>query len=238
MTLLKAANSPGSATHSYAFTRPQHRESEDRPNKPIEAKTTVSTGPARDTNLAKEEHFLDQIAALEKALTEKDKAIESAKAVGFEEGAKAGQKAAATQSEEALDLLKTSLADGSTTLKEQLEGKVDLALDLARTILRRILGEDHEMPTHVIGTARHWKQELAEGSVLRVRVCADDFPDQAALDGLQAELPNIEIIPQPGLKPGACQFDLKLGTLDASIDSQLSKAEGFLAETLHPAKAR
>jgi flagellar biosynthesis/type III secretory pathway protein FliH len=81
-----------------------------------------------------------------------------------------------------------------------------------------------------MSTAQHWKNELAEGSILRVRVSSDDFTDQSSLDALQAEFANVEVVPQLDLKPGACLFDLKLGALDASINVQLEKAEEFLLQ--------
>ena len=237
MSLVKAANTSSPATQSFEFTRVLHKAPSEAESKPIEAKAAVNAAPAKDKSLAKEAHFLDRIAALEKALGEKDKAIEAAKATSYQEGLKAGKKEAETKTDEALKLLEGSLKQGSKVLHEKLDGQVELSLDLARTILRRVLGDAFQMPAHVLSTAQHWKQELAEGSILRIRVSADDFTDQSSLDSLQAEFANVEIVPQLDLKPGACLFDLKLGTLDASIDGQLEKAEAFLLQAATNAEA-
>ena len=237
MTLLKAANSRSSATRSYEFTQPVRPAAVEVKSQPIEAKAAIGTSPVQDSSLAKEGHFLEQIAALEKALSEKETEIKAAKEAAYEEGVKAGEKAAASKSDEALELLKASLSTGVKTLKEDVEDQVDISIDLARAILRRILGQERDLPAHVKSTAQRWKAELVSGTVLRVRVAADDFGDQTALDALQNELGNIEIVPQLDLKPGACLFDLRLGTLDASIDGQLAQAETFLAQTDQPAEA-
>lgn len=237
MSLVKAASFTGSATQSFEFTQPARREVSEAVSQPIEATTSVGTAPAKDTSLAKEGHFLDQIAALEKALREKDKDIEAAKEAAFEEGMKAGEKAALSKSDQAFELLKGAITQGSRTLEQKLEAEVETGVDLARTILRQILGDANELPSHVTNTATRWKQELAAGTILRLRVSADDFTDQDALDALQETFGNVEIVPQPGLKPGACLFDLKLGALNTSIDHQLAKAEELLEQSANQAEA-
>lgn len=238
MTLLKAASSPAPSSESYVFEQPKPDESLESSSTPLGAKTTVGTAPAQDKSLAKEAHFLDQIAALEKELADKEKAIEDAKKAAYDEGVKAGEKSATSKADEALELLKASLEKGAKTLEERLGDQVDLSVELARTILSRVLGDAYLLPSHVTSTAQHWKQTLSSGSILRVRVCADDFADQAALDALQNMLPNVEIVPQLDLNPGACLFDLKLGTLDASIDSQLAKADALLDQNPQAAEVQ
>ena len=237
MNLVKAASFTGPATQSFEFTRPERRETAEPVSQPIEAMTSVDTAPAKDTPLAKEGHFLDQIAGLEKALREKEKDIETAKAAAFAEGKKAGEKAALSKSDQALEFLKGAITQGSKTLEAKLEAEVETGVDLARTILRQILGDANELPSQVTNTAARWKQELAAGTILRLRVAADDFTDQDALDALQETVGNVEIVPQLDLKPGACLFDLKLGALDASIDHQLAKAEELLEQSADPAEA-
>lgn len=230
MTLVKAAHSPSPSSQTFVF-EPQERSADaETTSQPIAAKTAVGAAPTQDKSLAKEAHFLDRIAALEKALAEKDEAINLAKTQSYDEGLKAGEEAAAATSEKTLELLKISLESEAKTLKERLEGQVDISVEMARTILSRILGDSDALPSHVARTAQHWKQRLSDSSILRVRVSADDFEDQAALDALEESLPNIEIVPQLDLKPGACVFDLKPGTLDASIDHQRAQADSFLAQ--------
>ncbi|MEP1422312.1 MAG: hypothetical protein ABJK59_11135 [Erythrobacter sp.] len=231
MTILKAANSPEPPSESYVFEQPKPDESQESSSIPLGAKTTVRTALTQDKSLAKEAHFLDQITALEKELADKEKAIEDAKKAAYDEGIKVGEKSATTKADEALELLKASLKKGAKTLEESLGDQVDLGVDLARTILSHVLGDAYLLPSHVTSTAQHWKQTLCSGSIVRVRVCADDFADQAALDALHETLPSVEIVPQVDLKPGACFFDLKLGTLDASIDSQLAKADTLLDQS-------
>ncbi|MEM1051304.1 MAG: hypothetical protein AAGI28_04340, partial [Pseudomonadota bacterium] len=65
MNVVKAAKSPGSSTGTYTFARPVREEPVEIVSKPIETKAAVGKAPIQDLSFAKEEHFLDQIAALE-----------------------------------------------------------------------------------------------------------------------------------------------------------------------------
>ncbi|WP_298303612.1 hypothetical protein [uncultured Erythrobacter sp.] len=238
MSIVKAAHSTNSVTQNYEFSAPVRDLPPEAVSKPIEAKTAVGVAPSQDQSLAKEDHFLDQIAALEKALSEKEKEITAAESAAYEEGFKAGKKAADSKSEEAIELLKASLSQSEKGLKESLNNQVEAGIAISRAILGNILGNRFEMPAHVVSAATHWKSELAAGSVLGLRVSADDFPDKGALDALSQEFPSVEIVSQSDLKSGACFFDLKLGSLDASIDRQLGSAIGFLDRAVQSPEQR
>ena len=197
-----------------------------------ELKPAINAGSSPQKAVAKESHFLDRIADLEEALKAREKELEEARKKAFDEGQKTGEAAASRKSEEALALLGQAAEQGVKSLEAKLDGQIETSVEIARALLRRILGDEAELPWHVAETARRWKSEIAGSSLIRLRVSAEDFPDESELADLAKSFAGTEILAEADLARGSCLFDLKLGTLDASISRQLDNAEALLDQPL------
>lgn len=153
-----------------------------------------------------------------------EKACEAARAEGREEGLKQ----ATARDGERFELLRDAIERASAGCAATIEQRADLAVMIARAALQRVFGAHWQHAGMVEAVIRHDAQQLAAGSIVRVRVSADDFADAAALADLAAAH-GIEIERDGQLESGACLFDCTLGIIDASIPIQAHAVDELLA---------
>lgn len=179
-------------------------------------------------SVAKEKHFIDRISELEDTLEKSKQALDDAKTVAYEDGVKAGKAAEERDHKQALEALQKAIAENSKTIETKLNDTMDTSVTIAQAILHRILGDQAALPEHVLQTAQHWRQELTGSAILQIRVSGEDFSDEEALARLEQQFAGVQVRVDPSLPMGACFFDLKLGSLDASISRQLENANAFI----------
>lgn len=239
MSLVKSANPAAQTSKPFRFlgrpsTQAVHQETTAaRHANPSADASESDLRPARPSpdpqrSIAKESHFLDRIKDLENALEAQGEELQRAKSQAYEDGLKAGIEASQVQSQEALTLLREALEGCSVTLSAKLDSRIDVSLALATAIVQRILGDEERLPEHVLKTALRWKDELAATCIIELRVSAADFPDSDALAELQNAFSPLQVVADERMRQGACVFDLKLGSLDASISRQVQNAAAFL----------
>jgi flagellar assembly protein FliH len=151
---------------------------------------------------------------------------------GRRDGMAAGQQAAAAAVQPVLDNLAASLSDLASVrarLRAQAEADVvKLAIAIARRVLRREIGVD---PEALGALVRHAIERVNTRDLARVRT----HPDHAAalrqiLDARRAA--GVAIESDASLPPGSVLFETAMGTLDASVDTQVAEIERGLADRL------
>ena len=186
--------------------------------------------PGRKKTIEDERLVLSRrVTDMEQALRAADERAAADHAAAFEEGRRQGRAQAEKQDAERLALLRISLQRARENAIQALEAKQGLAVDIARATLGQILGRESSFTAMVTETARHWKAKLADAAVIRLRVSENDFPDESVLKELGADIGNLEVTADSELAPGACVFDLQLGTVDTSIPLQAARADAVLA---------
>jgi len=159
--------------------------------------------------------------ALTAAATEQERATAAALARGKEEGLAAAQSADA----ERLSMLREAVGEAIGRIESRFAEERDIAIEIAHSALDRIFADTTQYRPMVVETARRNAAKLMRGTILGLRVSATDFPDADSLTALPALGIGIQAEADPSLGPGACIFDLTLGTLDASIPNQVAVVE-------------
>ena len=150
---------------------------------------------------------------------------------GYQEGMKAGGQAAAEALQPVQEELARSLGEIAglrARLRREAEADlVKLALAIARRILRRELSVD---PEALMALVRHAIERVNGRDVSRVRT----HPNHAASirHYLAQQQTAVTVEPDSALAPGAVVFDTAMGTLDASVDTQLAEIESGLMDHL------
>jgi len=152
---------------------------------------------------------------------------------GFSEGQAAGRQEMTAQIESMANTLALTIEE-LTGLRQRFrheaeEDIVALALATARRILHRELTVEPEALLGVVKAALE-KIELRE--VHRVRVSRQDAPlVEQCLEKMG--LPHrVEIVADPNLQRGAAILESSRGTLDASLETQLSEIERGFADLM------
>jgi type III secretion protein L len=174
--------------------------------------------PAPDPELVA---LREQCLALEVALAEREEAItavaEKAEAA-WQDGEAAGREAGRAEADErradALALLEDASDRACAELAERLQGMDGLAALLARTCLDRLFGDPGARADIVRDLIRHQVDSLRGEAVVEIRVSAEDFPTDTAIEG------SAGIVVSDALASGDCAIRLRLGTLEAGLDQQ------------------
>lgn len=173
----------------------------------------------------------ERVAQLEAAL---QRDVVHARECALREGEMAGRDQARAELQPVIERLNKSLAEIAgirARIRSESERElVDLALCIARRILRRELSVD---PDAVQGLVRAALDKVQGREIRRVRV----HPDFLVVVRRQLELTGImavaEVAADPGLHPGDVVVETRVGDLDASIDSQLKEIERGFADRLN-----
>ena len=181
--------------------------------------------------VAKEADLVARISDLEDVVAASASALEDAKAQAYEDGKAEGLATADKFALEGLERLQEACAQAQGNLISELQSHVDLAIEIAKALIQRVLGDDAQLPSHVIQTAAAWSERLKQTTVLRLRVSLIDFPDEETLTELGGRVTPIQVEADPALETGACVFDLQLGQFDASLPTQLKTMAAFLDDT-------
>ncbi|WP_332819472.1 FliH/SctL family protein [Sphingopyxis sp.] len=179
--------------------------------------------------------LLAQIDEMEAAVRAAQGRHEAECAEARERGREAGFAAATTREQERVDALKGAIGEALATLERKIDSERDLAIDIARAALDRIVADPSLYHGLVTETARRNAAGLQRSSIVGLRVSVADFPDANALAALPPLGNHVKVEADPSLEPGACIFDLSLGSLDASIPRQLAAIEGALEQAYRKA---
>jgi flagellar assembly protein FliH len=164
--------------------------------------------------------------------------IERERAQAFDSGREAGRNSAQQELQAPLERVARSLDELASCRaryrKETEREVVQLALEIARRILRRELTID---PEAVLGLVRAGLESVSLREVLEVRL----HPSHAetvrlCLNKLGAPA-GLAVIADPHLEPGAVLVETRRGGFDASADAQLEEIQRGFADLLEQSDA-
>jgi flagellar assembly protein FliH len=189
-----------------------------------------ASGPA-DPHEATLARLRDRVEALEAALEEAASAGEVAVEAALEKGREEGRHAADELGAERLEALREQVAKASQACLAQLDGKGDMAIEIARAAIHKILGEGSPRAALVEEIVRNAVAQIAGGTIVAARVSGKDFTSDQELAALARELGAVRIVRDNKLPAGGCELDLTLGTIDASLGVQLAALDRELDES-------
>ncbi|HUI55973.1 MAG TPA: FliH/SctL family protein [Bryobacteraceae bacterium] len=175
----------------------------------------------------------DEVSQLRAKLAEHEQQVRQAHDAGFRAGEIAGRQNLEAEVRTVIERLAAAIADIAATRAETIRraeaDMVRLSVEIARRILHRELTVDAAAVKGLISAAL---QKLQSQEVYRVRV----HPDQekavrSCLDQL-GRGQSVEVISDPVQLKGGAVFEVASGSLDASVETQLSEIERGLTDQL------
>jgi flagellar assembly protein FliH len=172
-----------------------------------------------------------QIADLRHQLHEAEQAAETRIREALERGRDEGKEQAESGERLRLEALGNALGGIGREHGERLGDCELLALQLARTAMSRIFGEDEgRLAGQVSATLRHHLGRVQPELVVGVRVSPEDFPDEAGFAALAQEHRAVALRKDPDLASGECEIDLKLGRIDIGLAGQWQRLSAYFDE--------
>lgn len=146
---------------------------------------------------------------------------------GFSEGQQAGLREMQAQIDEASRKAETIIRDAkyqSNELQYTAERQIiEIAISIARKILKR---EIEENPMTILPVVKEALQKVMDQDLIVLRVNPEDTEmlkhAQRDLQQIIGGEKQLSIIADQTINPGGCMIDTSCGTVDASIDNQLS----------------
>ena len=152
---------------------------------------------------------------------------------GFSEGQNIARSQAQAEAQPVIERLSRSLVEISSLrprLRREAERDlVKLAIAIARRVLHRELTLD---PASLEGLIRVALEKLESRELCRVRVHPDQEETLRSLLERFSNSHSVEVIPDKTLSPGDVLLETPHGTIDASVDAQLSEIERGFADRI------
>jgi flagellar assembly protein FliH len=143
---------------------------------------------------------------------------------GYAQGEQAGLEAGNRRSDAMLRRLGETLDEMASlrrTLLQQSERQVvQLALALARRIVRREVAVDEEL---TVALARVALDRLGESGPATIRLHPDDFARAASRGADTWKRAHISVVADPSVSRGGCMVESPFGFVDAGIDAQFQE---------------
>ncbi|HEX7085472.1 MAG TPA: FliH/SctL family protein [Vicinamibacterales bacterium] len=151
---------------------------------------------------------------------------------GYEAGERAGLEAGKTRAEAMLRRLAQTLDELRslrTTLLRQTETQmVELALAIARKILRREASFDQDL---LVAMARVALDRVGEQGSATIRLNPEDYAATAQRHGDQWAGSRVAVLADPSVPRGGCIVESEFGQVDASVEAQFDHvAQALLGE--------
>ncbi|MXN76545.1 hypothetical protein GR157_17605 [Burkholderia sp. 4701] len=200
---------------------------------PLEHTPVAPPHNCGDAFAPERDRLLARIAELEAAASGHDDELEQRARAAFEQGIEDGIQRATRAEAERLALLKAGIGAACDVFMARIASLDALAAEVALVGLERVLGDPARQAELVVDTIRHRLTSIAQGSLVGIRVSADDFTDPALLDAARRTLdtaPSVSLAADPQLPSGACVIDLTLGKLDAGIPRQWASVAATIRE--------
>jgi flagellar assembly protein FliH len=145
-------------------------------------------------------------------------------AKGYAQGERAGVEAGNRRGDAMVRRLGETLEELASlrqTLLQQSERQlVQLALALARRIVRREIAADEEL---LMALARVALDKLGEAGPAAIRLHPDDFARAAPRGAERWAAAHVTVVADPAVSRGGCRVESPFGFVDASIDAQFQE---------------
>ena len=225
IALLKAG-----ADHTDAMVRPfaavsTQTDQTAEPTAPLDGHDGTAAMLAADPHVAQLERQVEELTA---QLASATLAAEAREEEAYGRGEQAGRAQADTLAQERLEAFRETLSAARAAHAGQLEALEVLSLEVAQTVLSRILGDRLHYAPMVAEAVSHQIAQLDHALITQVRVSPGDFPDGQALAACAAQIPEIALLRDPTLAPGDCRIDLVLGNVEAGLPGQWARAAELL----------
>jgi flagellar assembly protein FliH len=153
-------------------------------------------------------------------------------AKGYAQGERAGAEAGARRSEAMLRRLGETLNEiaglRERILRQSERQLVELALALARRIVRREVARDDEF---LMALARVAVDRLGESSSATIHLHPDDFARTPARHVEEWSASHVKVVPDAAVPRGGCRVESPFGFVDAGIDAQFQELARALLDT-------
>lgn len=197
---------------------------------PREAEPLLTRQDMPEAEEALDRHCIEleaAIADLRHRIAQMEAEVEQREEAAFERGRQEGLDHVAGEEKRRLDLLNASLEKLQPTREQMLADCEILALQLSRTALKRVFGEEALQADLLGATLTYHLSTLQRDLVRQVRVSARDFRSTADLAMLEEHLPGLTLIADDTLAPGDCKVDLRLGSLDIGLPGQWQRLSAY-----------
>lgn len=145
-------------------------------------------------------------------------------ATGYAQGERAGLEAGHTRAEAMLRRLAETLDELATlresTIQHTERQLVDLALAIAKTILRREVTLNGDL---VVAMARVALERLGDTASATIRLNPEDYAHTVQRHGEHWAGAKVQVIPDPAVSRGGCSVESDFGSVDAGVDAQFDE---------------
>lgn len=153
-------------------------------------------------------------------------------AKGYEQGERAGAEAGAKRADAMLRRLAQTLEElgelRRVMIRQTERQMVQLALAIARRIVRREVAHDQEL---TLMMARVALERLGDSTSVTIRLHPDDYAATVGGEGAPWSGSHVAVVADGSLNKGGCMVESDFGFVDASVDAQFHEiARGLLAE--------
>lgn len=218
----------------------QDGREEGAPFSPASQSTTIfAPAPGRLDELDQQcMEFEASIADLRHQLAEAEHDARFREDAAYSKGRKDGVELSADEEEKRAAAFAAMLEKLQHTHSDKLAQYELLALQLARTALDRIFGNEQLHTELITAAVQNQLGRIRRELVTRIRLAPQHLASKAAGQNIAQHFAGIEVAPDSSLETDECEIDLHLGKIDLSLPGQWQRLGEFfdqLAEEERPA---
>lgn len=199
----------------------------------------VATGPLQTLPVepATPVPTLDEVRATQQAhlATLEREAFASGYAAGERAGLEAGTKRAEAMLRRLAQTLDELKALRGTLVRQTEEQMVQLALAIARKILRREATVDHDL---IVAMARVALERVGESGIATIRLNPEDYASTVQRHGDHWAGARVKVVADPSVSRGGCLVESEFGFVDASVDAQFEQVAQAMVDSPVPATSQ
>ena len=180
---------------------------------------------------------LDEVRAAQQThlATLEREAFASGYAAGERAGLEAGTKRAEAMLRRLAQTLDELKALRETLIRQTEQQMVQLALAIARKILRREATIDQDL---IVAMARVALERVGESGIATIRLNPDDHASTVQRHGDHWAGSRVKVVADPSVSRGGCMVESEFGFVDASVDAQFEQVAQALADSPSAASAQ
>ena len=173
---------------------------------------------------------VDEVRAAQQ--THLDALEREAFANGYAAGERAGLEAGTKRAEAMLRRLAQTLDElkslRGTMVRQTEQQMVQLALAIARKVLRREATIDQDL---LVAMARVALERVGESGAATIRLNPEDYSQTVQRHGDHRAGSRVKVVADPGVSRGGCLVESEFGFVDASVDAQYDQVAQAMADT-------
>jgi len=154
---------------------------------------------------------------------------------GYAAGERAGLEAGTTRAEAMLRRLAQTLDElkalRGTLVRQTEEQMVQLALAIAKKILRREAAVDQDL---IVAMARVALERVGESGIATIRLNPEDYASTVQRHTDHWAGARVKVVADPSVSRGGCLVESEFGFVDASVDAQFEQVAQAMAESNLP----